>query len=123
MSYRLRGMGATLDVVGTMPPLPPSACAANQTYIPPGSAFTSGAMAGQITPTGACQDEPAPITSGPSSSGCFSLLNLLQFSTVAPARFPDSTLCVGPFSLLTWGIAGALGFLLFSGGSPRRYGR
>jgi hypothetical protein len=64
--YGLRGLG--LDIVATMPPLPASACAAGQTYIPPGGMFTSGPSAGRVTSTGACQDmgntiPPPPILS------------------------------------------------------------
>jgi hypothetical protein len=42
----------------SMPTLLPSNCTSTQTYIPPGAAFTSGPMAGQVTYTGACQDNP-----------------------------------------------------------------
>ena len=44
------------NIVSTMPTLPPSACTASQTYIPPGGTFTTGPSAGQVTSTGACQD-------------------------------------------------------------------
>lgn len=44
--------------------LPAISCTSTQTYIPPGGAFTSGPYAGQVTDTGACQDNtpaaPAP---------------------------------------------------------------
>lgn len=36
----------------------PSSCSANQTYIPPGSAYTAGPNAGQVTLTGDCQNNP-----------------------------------------------------------------
>lgn len=48
-----------------MPPVSPSACAPGQTYIPPGGMFTAGVQAGQITPTGACQDPTVTATTLP----------------------------------------------------------
>ena len=124
-----RGLG--LDIVATMPPLPASACAATQTYIPPGGTFTSGPSAGLVTSTGACQDGTAAVTSGPSTV-CFHPLNLLPFSTVAGSAPLDTSQCVGPFSLMTWGVVALGALLLFSGGSGgggrrmnpgRHYGR
>jgi hypothetical protein len=109
--YGLRG----LDIVATMPPLPASACNASQTYIPPGGKFTSGPSAGFITQTGGCQDGAAAVTSGPSSS-CFSIPNLLSFSTVSGTGPLDTTSCAGPFSLMTWGIVAALGWFVFGRG-------
>ena len=49
-------LGLGQNIVSTMPTLPPSACTASQTYIPPGGTFTTGPSAGQVTSTGACQD-------------------------------------------------------------------
>lgn len=43
------------------PPLSSSACSSSQTYIPPGGTFASGPMAGQVTSTGACQDNAPSI--------------------------------------------------------------
>lgn len=42
----VRGLGVADAVIGTMPILPPSACASGQIYVPPG----------KLTPTGACVD-------------------------------------------------------------------
>jgi hypothetical protein len=63
MYRRCGGFGDAPGIVATMPLLPPSACGATQTYIPPGGTFTSGPSAGFVTQTGACQDAaavPAP---------------------------------------------------------------
>jgi hypothetical protein len=85
-------------IVATMPPLPASACGPTQTYIPPGGRFTMGRMAGQITPTGACQDG-------------------------SPALTPTFTLpTVGGFDLSTvpwWGWAGAAAVAFFAFGGKR----
>ena len=79
MPYGLRGFGDTpLGIVAVMPPLPPSACGPTQHYINPGGRFSSGPMAGQITPTGACEDgpgtaQPGEVTNVPVCSGLYSL--------------------------------------------------
>jgi hypothetical protein len=49
---------APTPVQTQMPPLDASACTATQTFIPPGGTFTSGPLAGQVTATGGCQDNP-----------------------------------------------------------------
>ena len=68
MPYGLRGLGdSPMGIVAVMPPVLPGACNANQIYIPPGGKFTSGWMAGQITPTGGCQDNF--LTAGACSAG------------------------------------------------------
>lgn len=109
MSYRLRGFGDASTILATMPILPATACAANQTYIAPGTAFTSGSMAGKITSTGACQDTVA------AAKTCFSLLGGLWAGS-------DSSECLGPATQNTWIVAAlALGALwMFSGGLQRR---
>lgn len=57
---------APLGINSAMPPLSPSACSATQTYIAPGGVFTKGSMAGQITPTGACEDNTSAAPAGDS---------------------------------------------------------
>ena len=101
MSYRLRGFGDAPTVVATMPILPASACGANQTYIAPGSAFTSGSMAGQITPTGACQDTAV------AAKTCFSLLGGLWAGA-------DSSACLGPATQTTWIVVAVAAGLLWA---------
>jgi len=77
VSYRLRGMGATLDV--------------------------------------------APLAAVSTSAGpCFSLPNLLTFSTVSGTQPLDTSRCIGPFSLATWAIIGGVAWLLFSSGGSGR---
>lgn len=53
--------GAPAVIQTQTPPLSSSACASTQTYIPPGGMFTSGPMTGQVTSTGACQDNAPSI--------------------------------------------------------------
>lgn len=56
----LASSAAPTPVVTQSPPsgITPEFCAANQTYIPPGGTFSSGPSTGQVTSTGACQDNP-----------------------------------------------------------------
>lgn len=94
------GLGATQQVVATMPLLDPSACAANQTFIPPGHAFTAGNQTGQITPTGACQDTVA-------SPSAFSISSLFESGTQggdAPLGIPIGFWLAGAagLALLFW---------------------
>ena len=95
------GMGDTLGIIATMPPLPASACTSAQTYIPPGG--NMGPQYGNsITPTGACIDNNV----GPSSGGatCFKL-------------FGNMESCIGPVGSLTlFAGLGILGILLLVGG-------
>lgn len=57
------GLGTTQQIVAIMPPLPASACNAQQTYIPPGGNM-GPQYNNQTTPTGACIDNPAPASTG-----------------------------------------------------------
>lgn len=78
---------APLGIVATMPILPPGTCGPSQTYISPGSAFTSGRMAGIITPTGACQD-PATV---PGNGLDFGGFDALRAPNVGVVSSPSST--------------------------------
>lgn len=84
-----RGLGQELAPV-SMPLLPASACSSGQTYISPGSAFTSGSMAGKVTPTGACQD------------------NVQTASTATGFSF-SSPLNVGGIYFPVWMVVGVVG--------------
>jgi hypothetical protein len=102
--YGLLGLGdAPLGIVATMPPLPPSACSPSQTYIAPGSAFTSGPMVGIITSTGACQDATGPQSSGAQTWAAF-------FTASSLFGLPNWVLIAG----------GAVALFAFSGQGGRR---
>jgi hypothetical protein len=61
--YVYNASGQCLPVAGATtqpgsPVLLPSNCTSSQTYIPPGATFTAGPNQGQVSPNGACQDNP-----------------------------------------------------------------
>lgn len=90
---------------GNMPCATASDCAAGQTFIPPGSKFTSGLMAGQVTPTGGCQD----ASSSTPTSGCFNPL----------AQWFTADTCIStsvPIGIFEAAIAAGLLLWLFAGG-------
>lgn len=85
-----------MDIVATMPLLPPNACSASQSYVNPGGTMRNGL----VTPTGACQDNFQSVT-------CFKL-------------FGDMESCVGPVGSLTGLVVlGSLLLLFFVAGGKR----